>query len=101
LPILRTGIQVRRSEDLVHREFIGWTFNGRPSQAAEHITSKGGRPVLSAEQTEPDIQKAVLLTLHADGTFDDDANNTWTFNNQILEMNWNNVTIDKMIVEKV
>ena len=45
LPILRAGLQVRRSEDLVHWEFIGWAYDGQPSQAVEYITANGSTPV--------------------------------------------------------
>ncbi|MBN2213791.1 MAG: glycoside hydrolase family 43 protein [Bacteroidales bacterium] len=57
-------------------------------------------PGFSAEQTDPDIQRAVTLTLHDDSTFNNNSDHQWTFSNQVLEMNWNNVTTDRVIVER-
>jgi len=57
-------------------------------------------PGFAEEQTEPDRQRADTLTLHADGTFNDDPGNKWTFTNQVLELNWNNVSVDKVIVKR-
>jgi arabinan endo-1,5-alpha-L-arabinosidase len=57
-------------------------------------------PGFAEEQTDPQIQKAVGITLASGGTINDDPGNTWNFNNQLLEMNWNNVTIDRVMVER-
>lgn len=45
LPIMRSGLQVRKTEDLVKWFFTGWAFNGKPAQAVEYITSNGSTPV--------------------------------------------------------
>jgi arabinan endo-1,5-alpha-L-arabinosidase len=33
----QVGIQVRRSKDLVHFEFLGWAFNGIPKEAFDYV----------------------------------------------------------------
>lgn len=42
--LVRTGVQVRRSKDLVDWEFVGWAFNGAPSEAKNYIMEQGGDP---------------------------------------------------------
>ena len=39
-----TGIQVRKSKDLVEWTFVGWVFNSAPAMGAQFITSSGGTP---------------------------------------------------------
>src|SRR5687768_1485425 len=39
-----TGIQVRRSKDLIDWRFLGWVMNGLPKEGADFIKSKGGTP---------------------------------------------------------
>ncbi|GAO43866.1 arabinan endo-1,5-alpha-L-arabinosidase [Flavihumibacter petaseus] len=39
---VRSGIQIRRSKDLVVWEYMGWVFNALPAQGAAFIQSKGG-----------------------------------------------------------
>jgi arabinan endo-1,5-alpha-L-arabinosidase len=41
---VRSGIQIRRSKDLVQWEFVGWVFNSLPAAGAAYITQKGGTP---------------------------------------------------------
>ncbi|HEX3023737.1 MAG TPA: arabinan endo-1,5-alpha-L-arabinosidase [Chitinophagaceae bacterium] len=41
---VRSGIQIRRSKDLVQWEFVGWVFNSLPSAGAAYITQKGVTP---------------------------------------------------------
>jgi arabinan endo-1,5-alpha-L-arabinosidase len=41
---VRSGIQVRRSRDLVQWEFVGWVFSSLPAQASAFITQNGGTP---------------------------------------------------------
>ena len=36
-----TGIQVRRSQDLITWEFVGFAFDGVPQEAIDHITANG------------------------------------------------------------
>ncbi len=57
-------------------------------------------PGFGAEQTNPDLQKAVAITLDEGGTINSDPTYTWTFSDQILELNWNNASVDKVIVER-
>ncbi len=57
-------------------------------------------PGFAEEQTDPDRQRADTLNIHADGTFNDDPGNKWTFTNQVLELNWNNISVDKVIVRR-
>ncbi|MEP7106488.1 MAG: arabinan endo-1,5-alpha-L-arabinosidase [Ferruginibacter sp.] len=39
---VRSGIQVRKSKDLVEWTFVGWVFNNLPSMGAGFITAQGG-----------------------------------------------------------
>jgi arabinan endo-1,5-alpha-L-arabinosidase len=57
-------------------------------------------PGFSNEQISPDFQEAVSLQLNADGTFNGEANNQWAYHAPWLELNWNNVSIDKVMVER-
>ena len=41
---VRSGLQIRRSKDLVQWEFVGWVFSSLPAQGVRYITSKGGTP---------------------------------------------------------
>lgn len=41
---VRPGLQIRKSKDLVQWFFVGWVFNGVPSQGSGYITSSGGTP---------------------------------------------------------
>ena len=41
---VRSGIQVRKSKDLVEWTFAGWVFNNLPSLGAGYITGQGGAP---------------------------------------------------------
>ncbi|WP_428329440.1 family 43 glycosylhydrolase [Mucilaginibacter sp.] len=41
---VRSGIQIRRSKDLVQWEYVGWVFSSLPSLGSQYITSKGGTP---------------------------------------------------------
>ncbi len=41
---VRSGIQIRRSKDLVQWEYVGWVFNSLPALGAGYITQKGGMP---------------------------------------------------------
>ncbi|HKJ31262.1 MAG TPA: family 43 glycosylhydrolase, partial [Balneolales bacterium] len=36
----RVGIQVRRSKDLIHWQFLGWAFNGIPEKARKFVTKQ-------------------------------------------------------------
>lgn len=39
-----SGIQIRRSKDLIEWEFVGWAFQGIPPQGADFIRQHGGTP---------------------------------------------------------
>lgn len=41
---VRSGIQVRKSKDLVEWTFVGWVFNNLPSMGSAYITAQGGTP---------------------------------------------------------
>lgn len=42
---VRSGIQIRKSKDLVQWFFVGWVFNsGLPREAADYIRQSGGKP---------------------------------------------------------
>lgn len=41
---VRSGIQIRKSKDLVEWTFVGWVFNSLPAMGAAYITAQGGTP---------------------------------------------------------
>jgi arabinan endo-1,5-alpha-L-arabinosidase len=41
---VRSGIQIRKSPDLVQWQFVGWVFNSLPPLGAAYITQQGGTP---------------------------------------------------------
>lgn len=41
---VRSGIQIRKSKDLVQWTFVGWVFNSLPSLGATYIKQMGGTP---------------------------------------------------------
>jgi len=41
---VRSGLQIRRSKDLVQWEFVGWVFSQLPTLGSQYITSQGGVP---------------------------------------------------------
>lgn len=41
---VRPGIQIRMSKDLVQWKFVGWVFDGLPTEASEFIQQNGGTP---------------------------------------------------------
>lgn len=41
---VRSGIQIRKSKDLVQWEFVGWVFSNLPPQGSAFIKSNGGTP---------------------------------------------------------
>jgi len=58
-------------------------------------------PGYANEQTSPDFQSAVNLTLNADGKINGSANNTWTYSSPWLTMSWANGTFtDKLYVSR-
>jgi arabinan endo-1,5-alpha-L-arabinosidase len=57
-------------------------------------------PGYSAEQTSPDFQNAVNLTIAANGTLNGNGANTWTYAAPWLQLNWANGFTDKVFVQK-
>ncbi len=41
---VRSGIQIRKSKDLVEWQFVGWVFSQLPAQGSAYITGAGGTP---------------------------------------------------------
>ena len=41
---VRSGIQIRKSKDLVEWTFVGWVFNSLPPMGSAYITGQGGTP---------------------------------------------------------
>src|SRR5476651_1246993 len=41
---VRSGLQIRRSKDLVKWEYVGWVFSSLPALGSQYITGKGGTP---------------------------------------------------------
>ena len=41
---VRSGIQIRKSKDLVEWTFVGWVFDNLPAMGAAYITGQGGTP---------------------------------------------------------
>ena len=41
---VRSGIQIRKSKDLVEWTFVGWVFESLPAMGAAYITGQGGTP---------------------------------------------------------
>jgi arabinan endo-1,5-alpha-L-arabinosidase len=41
---VRSGVQIRKSKDLVEWTFVGWVFNSLPSLGSSFITVNGGTP---------------------------------------------------------
>lgn len=57
-------------------------------------------PGYADEQLSPDLQESVPFLLAADGTFNGDSNNQWTFNAPLLELHWANGQTDQVLVER-
>lgn len=57
-------------------------------------------PGYAAEQTNPDFQNSVNLTISANGTLNGNAANTWTYTAPWLELKWANGFTDKVYVQK-
>ncbi|MBC7904199.1 MAG: arabinan endo-1,5-alpha-L-arabinosidase [Gemmatimonadaceae bacterium] len=57
-------------------------------------------PGYSAEQTSPDFQLSVPLTIAADGSLNGVAASKWTYTAPWMQFNWANGTIDKLYVQK-
>ncbi|MCX2680466.1 arabinan endo-1,5-alpha-L-arabinosidase [Galbibacter sp. EGI 63066] len=41
---IRPGVQIRKSDDLIEWEFVGWVFDGLPEKGSTFIKNNGGEP---------------------------------------------------------
>jgi arabinan endo-1,5-alpha-L-arabinosidase len=57
-------------------------------------------PGYSVEQTSPDFQTPINLTIAANGSLNRNTANTWTYNAPWLELKWSNGFTDKVFVQK-
>jgi arabinan endo-1,5-alpha-L-arabinosidase len=57
-------------------------------------------PGYQNEQTSPDFQNSINLTISANGILNGNAANTWAYNAPWLQMNWSNGFTDKVFVQK-
>ncbi len=57
-------------------------------------------PGYQNEQTSPDLQVAVPLSIDSGGTLNGDANSKWTYTAPWLQLNWKDGTVDKVFVQK-
>lgn len=57
-------------------------------------------PGYANEQTQPDFQNAINLTIAANGTLNGNAANTWSYSAPWLELRWANGFTDKVFVQK-
>ena len=91
---------------VVSPERYAWESDSTISQASltggwEQI-SLGYRivPGYAQEQTNPDFQTSVPLTIAADGTLNSDAGSKWTYNAPWLTLKWSNGLTDQVFVQK-
>lgn len=57
-------------------------------------------PGYANEQTNPDLQTAINLTLNANGTLNNDVASKWTYTAPYLHFTWSNGYTDKVFVQK-
>jgi arabinan endo-1,5-alpha-L-arabinosidase len=57
-------------------------------------------PGYGTEQSSPDFQNSINLTIAANGTLNGNAANTWTYAAPWLQMNWANGFTDKVFIQK-
>ena len=57
-------------------------------------------PGYSAEQTSPDFQLSVNLSVDAGGTLNGSAGDTWTYSAPWLQLKWSDGTTEKVFVQK-
>src|SRR5699024_7848407 len=95
----------------LHIRKIFWTQDGWPVVSPERYAWEGNHlvaqdsiigeweqiilgyqvvPGYENEQTDPDLQQSVSLSINADGALNDDPASTWTYNAPWLIMNWGN-----------
>ncbi len=106
---------------VLHIRKIHWTEGGWPvvsperyagvtqsTVAREELAGDWERIVLrynvvpgyANEQFSPDFQVATSLKLNADGTLNNDAGSTWTYNAPWLELKWSDGRTEKVHVER-
>jgi arabinan endo-1,5-alpha-L-arabinosidase len=107
---------------VMHVRKIFWMENGWPVVSPERYANTPQTAVSSAdlagdweqlvlgyqvtpgyanEQTSPDFQSAVNMTLNADGKINGNASNTWAYSAPWLTLNWSNGTFtDKVYVSR-
>lgn len=105
----------------LHVRKIFWNPDGWPVVSPERYAWDGNAPVdkesipgnweridlnyrvvpgFQAEQTSADLQLAVPLTIHADGTVNQDAAGTWTYTAPWLKIHWSTGTTDEVFVQR-
>ncbi len=105
----------------LHVRKIFWTADGWPVVSPERYAWEDNSPVprdsvtgnweqivlgyhvvpgYANEQTSPDLQAAVSLTIATDGTLNGDANSKWTYAAPWLELKWSNGFTDRVLVQK-
>jgi arabinan endo-1,5-alpha-L-arabinosidase len=57
-------------------------------------------PGYANEQTNPDLQTSVPISIDAGGIFNGDAGSAWTYNAPWLQLKWSNGTTAKVFVQK-
>lgn len=57
-------------------------------------------PGFSAEQTSPNIQSSLPITLDAGGSISSNVANSWTFNYPQLILHWENGSVESLIVHR-
>jgi arabinan endo-1,5-alpha-L-arabinosidase len=106
---------------VLHIRKISWTAEGWPVVSPERYAGVEQAPVsadelvgnweqitlgysvvpgYANEQTSPNFQEAVALTLQADGTLNSDAASSWTYQAPWLELNWSSGQTDKVYIER-
>ncbi|WP_114782692.1 arabinan endo-1,5-alpha-L-arabinosidase [Botryobacter ruber] len=107
---------------VMHVRKIFWTPDGWPMVSPERYADVEQTPVATAdlageyeqivhgyvtvpgyanEQTNPNFNSAFTTTLNANGTINNDPNNTWTYNAPWLELRWGGGTfVDKLHVSR-
>jgi arabinan endo-1,5-alpha-L-arabinosidase len=113
--------EVNRAFMVLHVRKLFWTPDGWPVVSPERYAWEDGAtvaqneitgsweqivlgyrtvPGYEQEQTSPDYQTSVPLTVDAAGTLNGDVGSTWTYAAPWLELKWANGFTDKVFVQK-